>query len=58
MWINNVRILATRALDMSNIFSNKKDTSDFYGTVSFDPVKISQQKLNQNVYQTLDTQNC
>ena len=27
-----------------NIYSNKKETSDFHGTVSFDPVKISQQK--------------
>ena len=34
--------LAACALYMSNIYSNKKDTSDFYGTVSFDPVKISQ----------------
>ena len=36
--------IATCALDMSNIYSNKKDTSDFYGTVSFDPFKMSQQK--------------
>ena len=26
------------------IYSNKKETSDFHGTVSFDPVKMSQQK--------------
>ena len=26
------------------IYSNKKDTSDFHGTVSFDPIKMSQQK--------------
>ena len=26
------------------IYSNKKETSDFHGTVSFDPVKILQQK--------------
>ena len=26
------------------IYSNKKETSDFYGTVSFDLFKISQQK--------------
>ena len=26
------------------IYSNKKETSDFYGTVSFNPVKISQQE--------------
>ena len=42
------------------IYSNKKDTSEdtsnFHGTVSFDPVKMSQQKINQNVYQTPDTQ--
>ena len=34
------------------IYSNKKERSDFHGTVSFDQVKISQQKINQNVYQT------
>ena len=27
------------------IYSNKKDTSDFHGTVSFDPIKMSQQKI-------------
>ena len=27
-----------------NIYSNKKERSDFHGTVSFDPVKMSQQK--------------
>ena len=26
------------------IYANKKESSDFHGTVSFDPVKISQQK--------------
>ena len=26
------------------IYSNKKETSDFHGTVSFDPVKMLQQK--------------
>ena len=26
------------------LYSNKKETSDFHGTVSFDPGKISQQK--------------
>ena len=35
------------------IYSNKKD---FHGTVLFYPVKMSQQKINQNVYQTSDTQ--
>ena len=29
--------------------------SDFHGAVSFDPVEMSQQKINQNVYQTSDT---
>ena len=38
------------------IYSNKKDTSDFHDTVSFDPFKMSQQKIYQNVYQTSDTQ--
>ena len=37
------------------IYSNKKDTPDFHGTVSFDPIKMSQQKIYQNVYQTTDT---
>ena len=30
--------------------------SDFHCSVSFDPVKMSQQKLNQTVYKTSDTQ--
>ena len=34
----------------------KKDTSDFHGTVSFYPIKMSQQTMYQNVYQTSDTQ--
>ena len=29
------------------IYSNKKETPDFHGTVSFDPVTMLQQKLNQ-----------
>ena len=29
------------------IYSNKKDTSDFHGTVSFDPIKMFWQKINQ-----------
>ena len=41
---------------MQNLYSNKKETSDFHGTVSFDPVKMLQQKEIQNVYQTSDTQ--
>ena len=43
-------------LGFTVIYSNKKETSDFYGTVSFDSVKIAQQNLNQNVHQTSDTQ--
>ena len=35
-----------------NIYSNKKDTSDVHGTVSIDPIKMPQQKIYQNVYQT------
>ena len=38
-------------------YSNKIETPDFNGTVSFDPVKMSQQKYNQNDYQTSDTPN-
>ena len=38
------------------IYSNKKDTYDFNGTVSFDPIKMSQQNIYQNLYQTSDTQ--
>ena len=30
--------------------------SDFYGTISLDPVKMSQQKINKNVDQTPYTQ--
>ena len=40
----------------SKLYSNKKDTSDFHGTVSFDPIKMSEQKIYQTVYQTSDTQ--
>ena len=32
------------SLVVIHIYSNKKETSDFHGTVSFDPVKMSQQK--------------
>ena len=31
-------------LPMVYLYSNKKETSDFHGTVSFNPVKMSQQK--------------
>ena len=31
------------AEDSKQIYSNKIDTSDFHGTVSFDPIKMSQQ---------------
>ena len=41
---------------MNYINSNKKYTSDFHGTVSFDPIKMSQPKIYQNVYQMCDTQ--
>ena len=41
--------------DFVFIYSNKKDTSDFHGIVYFYPVKMSQQKINQNVYRTSDT---
>ena len=44
------------------IYSSKKDTSDFHGAVSFDPVKMSliqlrcrSKKINENVYQMSDT---
>ena len=43
-------------VSVSYIYSNKKETSDFHGAVSFYPVKMSQQKINQNVNQTSDTQ--
>ena len=46
----------TKAYKTALICSNKKDTSDFHGTVSFGQIKMSQQNLNQNVYQTSDTQ--
>ena len=34
------------------IYSNKKITSAFHDTVSINPVRMSQQKSNQNVNQT------
>ena len=40
----------------SDIYSNKKDASDFHGTVFFDPIKMSQLKIYQNVYQMSNTQ--
>ena len=43
-------------VDLKDIYSNKKDSFDFHGTVSFDPIKRSQQNIYQNVYQTSDTQ--
>ena len=53
----NVKMTFSVELSMKKIvFSDKKDTSDFHGTVSFDPAKMSQQTINQNVYQTSDTQ--
>ena len=50
------RLDETVLLGTQNIYSNKKETSDFHGTVSYDPVKMLIQKYNQNVYQTSDTQ--
>ena len=47
---------ALNNLTPAYIYSNKKDTSDFHGTVSFDPIKMSQQNIHKNVYQTSDTQ--
>ena len=41
---------------LKDIYSTKNETFDFHGTVLLDPVKMSQQKLNQNVYKTSDTQ--
>ena len=35
---------------VSQIYSNKKETSDFHGTVSINKVKMLQQK--ENIYQT------
>ena len=48
--------IATIKMGLSIIYSTKKVTSDFHGTISFDPIKMSQQKIYQNVYQTSDTQ--
>ena len=37
-------VICNRNLDeIANIYSDKKGTSDFHGTVSFHPVKMSQQ---------------
>ena len=38
-----------RGNEHDDIYSNKKDASDFHGTVSFDPIKRSQQK-NPEMY--------
>ena len=64
LFIFNKKAYATAKLSYSykdtgfklKIYSNKKETSDFHGTVSYDPVKMLKQKYNQNVYQTSDTQ--
>ena len=48
--------MINQVLPFCIIYSNKKETSVFHGTVSFDSVKMSQQKYNQNVYQMSDTQ--
>ena len=53
---NTVFVYLHSVCTVSILYSNKKEASDFHGTVSFDPVKISQQKINQNVNQTFDTQ--
>ena len=40
-----ISILSYRDTDINiNIYSNKKETSDFHGAVSFDQAKILQQK--------------
>ena len=38
------KVKTKEVLAIRHIYSNKKETSDFHGTVSFDPVKMSQQK--------------
>ena len=37
----DIEVLCPRKV---HVYSNKKETSDFHGTVSFDPVKMLQQK--------------
>ena len=56
--VNKLLVKKKRLLviPLALIYSNKKDMSDFHGTVSFDPIKMSQQEIYQNVYQTSDTQ--
>ena len=44
------------AIALYSYILKQKRNVDFHGTVSFDPVKMSQQKQNLNVYQTSDTQ--
>ena len=44
-------------LSTHNIYSNRKDTSDFHGTVYFGPVKMLRQKISQNILSKSDTQN-
>ena len=43
-WLHLLLAVAKLIKCPKNIYSNKKETSDFHGTVSFDPVKMLQQK--------------
>ena len=56
LFLVGIKVLNHSKLIEYILYSNKKDMSDFHGTVSFDPIKMSQQKIYQNVYQTSDTQ--
>ena len=56
LWLCTVLYESYRT-DAMLTYSNKKETSNFYGTVSFNPVKMSQQKVSQNAYLTSDTHN-
>ena len=45
---NEVLIKKTISCLFSKYTQNKKETSVFHGPLSFDPVKMSEQKLNKN----------
>ena len=57
IWLCTVLYESYR-MDVLLIYSNKKETSNFHGTVSLDPVKMSQQKNKPNCLSNVtNTQN-
>ena len=54
---NNNYFVITQPHTHTHAHTHTYNTSEFHGTVSFDPVEMFQQTINQNVYQTSGTQN-